>query len=408
MADALEVPARVVDLPAARARFGARADRLVEFLGRQDPLADEAAAVLDEEPAQARALERGLAAAAPPRGAAPALRRLLEEAARLPFWVDLPRCDRAGRLLLRAGPLGGVVLGARSLAAGYCSPAGNKPLALSGQLTSGRLAGKRLAETGRFVVATCTPGGLRPGGLGWQLALRVRLIHAAVRRLVLASGRWRADLWGVPINQHDLVGTTLLFSLEWLDGVRALGLSVSDEEAEDYLHLWRASGWITGVDPELLPATVAEARALRALILATEGPPDEDSRSLVRALVELPREQARTELERRLAAAQVQLGYALLRRLLGSGTADQLALPRTAWRLVVPAARPLVRGIERARAWVPGVEDLLAAAGRVYWEQAITGALAGARPTFARPSRLAGAAPQLDALAAAARGQQAG
>ncbi len=397
-----EAPGRVVALDAARARFGRhRIDRLVEFLDRTDPLADAAAAALDDDPGQRAALERGLAggAAALPGGAAPALRELIEVASRLPFWADLERCDRAGRLLFRAGPIGGMVLGARSLAAGYCSPAGNKPLALSGQLTRGRSAPKRLAETGRFVVATCSPGGLAPRGRGWQLALRVRLIHAAVRRLVVASGRWRGDLWGAPINQHDLVGTTLLFSLEWLDGARTCGLTVSEEEGEDYLHLWRVSGWLTGVEPELLPASIDEARALRAMIAALEGPPDDDSRALVRALVELPLEQAATEPERRLAPLQVDVGYGLVRGLLGPEVSDALGLPRTLWRFAIPATRPLVSAVERARA-LPGVERAAVALGRRYWERAISDGLGGATAAFRPPPRLDGLAAAADPLVA--------
>lgn len=405
----LGVPRRVVGLDEARARFGARIDRLVWFLGRTDPLADAAAAALDAAPRQRRALERGLAggAAALPADAAPALRDLIAAAERLPVWADLERCDRAGRLLFRAGPIGGVVLGARSLAAGYCSPAGNKPLVLSGQLARGRTAGKRLAETGRFVVATCSPGGLAPRAPGWQLALRVRLIHAAVRRLVLASGRWRADQWGAPINQFDLVGTTLLFSLEWLDGVRACGVDVTAAEAEDYLHLWRVSGWVTGVEPELLPASIAEARALRDMIAAVEGPPDEDSRTLVRALVEeLPLEQAETELDRRLAPLQVDLGRGLLRALLGDEASDALGLPRTPWRFAIPAVRPLVAALERARA-VPGVERAAIALGRRYWERAIEDGLGGRRAAF-EPPRLVRAAAPLDGAALAERGGRTG
>lgn len=407
----VDPPARVVGLPAARARFGHRVDRLVEFLEHTDPLADAVAAALDDDPRQRAAFERGLVGGgvdALPAGAAPALRDLLREAARLPLWADLERCDRAGRLLFRAGPIGGMVLGARSLAAGYCSPAGNKPLALSGQLTRRRSAGKRLAETGRFVVATCSPGGLVPGALGWQLTLRVRLIHASVRRMVLASGRWRGDQWGAPINQHDLVGTTLLFSLEWLDGVRACGLSITDAEAEDYLHLWRVSGWLTGVDAELLPTSIPEARALRQMIAALEGPPDEDSRTLVRALVELPTEQVATEPGRRLAPLQVDVGYGLVRALLGAEVSDALELPRTPWRFAIPATRPLVSAVERARA-LPGVERVAVALGRRYWERAIAEGLGGSRAAFAPPSRLAeAAAAPLDAAVVVGRDERAG
>jgi hypothetical protein len=41
---------------------------------------------------------------------------------------------RGGEVLLRHGFFGGIVLGFRCLVAGYCSPAGNKPLAFSGRL----------------------------------------------------------------------------------------------------------------------------------------------------------------------------------------------------------------------------------------------------------------------------------
>src|SRR5690606_6100879 len=148
-------------------------------------------------------------------------------------WVDWTRVDRAGKLFFRSGPAGGITLGAKSLVGGYCSPGGNKPLAFSGALES--QVSRRLAETGRFVVATNTAGALRPGGEAWAITLRVRLMHAQVRRLLLRSGRWRSELWGAPINQHDMAATSLLFSVVFLSGLRELGVPVTREEAEDYV-----------------------------------------------------------------------------------------------------------------------------------------------------------------------------
>ncbi|MBV9945442.1 MAG: DUF2236 domain-containing protein, partial [Myxococcales bacterium] len=80
-----------------------------------------------------------------------------------------------GRVLLRAGPLGGLVLAFKSLVLAYASPAGNKPLAWSGRLTED--APRRLRETARFVRETIQPGNLRPGTAGWRDTLKVRILH---------------------------------------------------------------------------------------------------------------------------------------------------------------------------------------------------------------------------------------
>ena len=90
----------------------------------------------------------------------------------------------------------------RSLVLGYASPAGNKPLMLSGRLKEQAL--KRLNETARFVQAVCRPGGMRPLADGWQITVKVRLIHAQVRRMILKSGKWDEGAWGAPVNQPAL------------------------------------------------------------------------------------------------------------------------------------------------------------------------------------------------------------
>ena len=64
------IPARVHNVDAARSQFGARVDRLIAALARQDPLADAAAAALSELPAGGHALVdaalRGTTTDAPP------------------------------------------------------------------------------------------------------------------------------------------------------------------------------------------------------------------------------------------------------------------------------------------------------------------------------------------------------
>lgn len=311
-----------------------------------------------------------------------AMRELVRHCSEPPSWVDWERCDSAGRLLFRSGIAGGIVLGARSLIGGYAAPAGNKPLAFSGGLSE--RVQFRLAETGRFVVATCTPRSLRPGGDGWGVTLRVRLMHAKVRQMLQASPRWTTGEWGVPINQHDMVGTSLLFSTVFVDGIRMFGVPVSTAEEEDYVHLWRTSGWLMGVDEAVAPKDNFESYRLGEFIRQTQAPPDEDSRALTRALLESPRLSMTNE----MAQKHISLGQGFARALLGEELADGLGVSKTPHRFVVPAVGALVRA---ARVLAPpGSRARFEEYGRRYWARNVETGLAGRRATFSLPDMLLG------------------
>ncbi len=341
------IPDRVVNLEQARRRFGAQVDRLLPALWRGDPLADTHV----DEPFPAF-----VARVSPPP------------------WFDRDRVARAGRLLFRAGPLGGVVLGARSLVSGYCSPAGNKPLVLTGRLT-GPGQSQRLAETGAFVNAVCLPGGLEAGAMGFVTAVRVRRMHAVVRRLAARDPRWDAAAWASPVNQHDLAATSLLFSQVFVDGLRALGVAVSEREAEDWLHLWRVVSDLMGVETALLPHTEPEARQLVDLIALTQGPPDDDARRLVRALLDAPG-----------GVPWVAEGFC--RGLLGDVVADGLALPNHSGRHVVRAIAALTRPVERLRRRSPHLDDALVRRGRAWWQASIAHSSQGRPLTWTPPETL--------------------
>ncbi len=254
------IPTRFIGLEAARAKFGARADRIAGFLLDADPLADAVVAAASELPPGegfrlfAEAAAHGIRTLP---HAPEAFHAFFTETETVPAWADPARMEAGRRLFLRYGALAGMVLGGRSLVLGYISPAGNKPLVLSGRLEA--QAPRRLAETGRFVQAITEPGGLAVLGDGYQITLKVRYMHAQVRRMIERSGRWQREAWGRPINQHDMAGTTLLFSLVVVDGLRKLGAHIPRAAADDYLHLWRVIGRLMGVDAELLPTCEADA-----------------------------------------------------------------------------------------------------------------------------------------------------
>jgi ER-bound oxygenase mpaB/B'/Rubber oxygenase, catalytic domain len=252
---------------------------------------------------------------------------------------------------------------------GYAS-VGNKPLVLAGGLLE--RAPKRLNETARYVRSVCVSGGLAPFGAGFSATLHVRLMHAHVRAMAQKSPRWRTSDYGTPINQHDMVATVLLFSWVLMDGLEKLGVHLSEEEAEDYTHLWRYAGHLMGVSPELLPASRAEAKRLVDLIADTQGPPDEDARTLVHALLQAGTQEAKTPKEHLQAKRSTAVLQAAATVLHGPAYAKELGFAGTPVGSFAPILRRLVQSTEAVRKR----SDLLAALqlkrGMAYWDAIAT------------------------------------
>ena len=354
-------PSAYTNLALAKQRHGQRADKYVALLWRADPLADavvEAFAGMAEEEWRRMlelALERGIEAlpAAPE-----ALRALFAQLDHVPFWVDQEQCNLGGATFLRCR-LGFVALAMLSLPLIYSWPAGNKPLALSGHLM--HRASQRLKDTTRYVFSISQPEGLGRFSEGFKMTVKVRLIHAQVRRLLRQSTQWRDDLWGAPINQCHMAGTNLLFSVGVLDALARIGYLFKPTEREALVHLWRYAGYLLGVENELLVAGEWEGHRLLDLIFTLEPKPDEDSRTLVHALMQTSFDYLHGFKAAR--ACSVKLCYGISRALLGEERAEALGYPKTFWRWLVPAVWPATRLIERARCLSPAVQGLAKVAG---------------------------------------------
>jgi hypothetical protein len=137
------------------------------------------------------------------------------------------------------------------------------------------------------------PGGLPPGGRGIRSIQKVRLLHATIRHLLHESG-WDTETLGEPINQEDMAGTLMSFSVALLDGLDLLGIKVPRERKEAYLHSWKVVGHVLGLRPEFLPADVDEAGALTDRILARHTGPSEAGEALTTALIDFVRGRARS------------------------------------------------------------------------------------------------------------------
>lgn len=385
----IEYPSRFVHLPAARLRWGDRVDRVGAFYSKGDPLADDVVRELETAHRAERwamineAAARGIATIQNPP---PGIRRFFEAAETVPAWVDWAVCDRGGKTLMRAGLLGGIVLSAASLILGYASPGGNKPLVFSGRLES--QATRRLNETARFVQAVCRPSGTRPFADGYQITLKVRLMHAQVRALCSRDPRWKQGDWGLAINQHDMAGTVILFSYVVLSALRKLGMPISAREGEHYMHLWRWVGHLIGVDPELNCASEGEADRYAELVRATEAEPDDDSRALTRALLTAEVREAKTPRQLRVAKLRSMMGHTFSRHLLGDELADQLAIGRTPMRHTGPLWTRVISASSLVVDRVPLAERGALVVGTRYWDRVVEIGLAGAMAEFGLPERL--------------------
>ncbi len=337
----------------------AQIDELKRYMVMGDPLADAVVAHFGTLPGgQGRALlDQALdhdidSIAEPP----PALAALFAQVDREPIWLDRDKLALACRVSRRVGPWGELSLRNLSLMGGYLGGAAAKPLVFTGQLE--RVTPRRLVETGKFWMDVTTIGGLERFAEGFKSAVRVRVMHAHVRAMLLASGKWN-PAWGHPLNQADSMATILEFSTIYMFGLRALGFIFSRREREAIVHLWRYVGYLLGVDERILPACEDDANRAMYLMSATIPPSDDDTRALGTALADAPLHFAGDDwLSQRWARVERTLRIGYTRYVLGERAGDALGLPRTATRYLWPAQVPLRLGLELVRASVPPVNRL--------------------------------------------------
>jgi len=379
-----DFPSRYENREEARRQFGDDADRYASFYFVGDPPADALVEWIERNGESAKAqfeLALGSGISALP-GASPELKQFFERAETVPAWVDFDQIRLGALAYQRFGILGMIVLSAWSLINGYHSSAAVKPLAFTGELS--HRPQRRLAETARFVSEATQVDGLRSGRPGREISLRVSLIHSHVRRACLDSGRWRSDLWGLPINQADMFGTLLEFSLLMMDGAQRLGFFLTAQEREAILAMWRYCGHLSGVDPWLLDHLGSEAntRRLAELLRLVQPGPDEDSRALTEQLLQVPGQNAKGKGPPFLALTVSRIHNGLARAFNGPEIADDLGIPNDLWQYSVYPIRAAVAPFEWLRRRVPGASELASQVGNRAVRGDLTRILRGEEPSF--------------------------
>lgn len=257
----------------------------------------------------------------PPGELPPALHNYFDTTDDLPEWADLDAIARTQEFFVRHGLLAILILGCYSLPVCYAADRGVKVIYESARLYSD--ARRRVLETAQLLLDGLAPGGLAPTGAGVRSAQKVRLMHAAVRSLLLNRG-WDSPNLGIPINQEDLVGTLGAFGFHFMDGLDKLNVRFLTREADDYIHTWNVIGHILGIQRSLFPQNFEEATYLAGRINERHFTASPEGKALQEALIDYMQAVIPGE-------TFDGLPIALTRHFLGNDRADLLNIPRSDW-----------------------------------------------------------------------------
>lgn len=221
-------------------------------------------------------------------GIAAPLEMYVQAAKALPDWAHAGKIRRSEELFFEQGPLSCLLLFCRSLPECYVIPDLSVVLQTAGQLT--QHTDYRVRSTAAMIFPVMLEGGLTsPTGSGIAQILKVRLIHATIRHLILRGNPsdvtaavapisdfagttrmheamighgWNTPDDGLPCNQEELAYTLLTFSHCFLDSMHTLHLGLPQADEEAYLHTWNVVGHVLGIDDALMVKTSADAQAL--------------------------------------------------------------------------------------------------------------------------------------------------
>ena len=256
-----------------------------------------------------------------------------------PAWADLDRVARAYEFFVDDGVHVAAVLSFGAMVNCYAQPRPSRVLALTHGLNQPH---RRLSETSQFVITMMGREPFGSGGAFVPTVQKTRLIHAAVRHFITRSGKWDLEADGVPVCQQDMLGALLIFSVQVIEGMRRIGISVTETEAEDYYYVWRVTGAMLGIPAEAMPETLAEARELNAALVEAAYAHSPEGVELTRDLLDL---------YEKLFPGKVFDGIvaAMVRQVVDERVADWMEVPRSrGWERAARFGARLMGALERS------------------------------------------------------------
>lgn len=150
---------------------------------------------------------------------------------------------------------------------------------------------RRLLETlQHFIQVVESLESVQPDGKGFVSSIRVRLLHANVRRRIMRLQKQRpayynTQEWGVPINDLHQIGTIIEYSSSLIFfSLPRMGVYLTEQQATDYLALWRWVGYIMGTPVDWM-TTPASAKAMMESVLVAEMKPSKNSQIIANNII---------------------------------------------------------------------------------------------------------------------------
>lgn len=206
----------------------------------------------------------------------------------------------------------------------------SKSFSISGRVTGlGAGAERRLRQNNRHMVEVYYPDGLKRGGDGWKISTRIRFIHSQMRRLLGESDAWDHEAWGTPLSASHVGGIALFtFSIRQFEHAISMGSSISQEQRDAIVRIWRYAGYLLGVPESILFTNEQEARRTYEIGHLCEPAPDVDAVGVANAVFKAIPQMAGVTGEAETKSLQMY-AYRLSRALIGNKLADQYGYPNT-------------------------------------------------------------------------------
>ncbi|WP_430647324.1 oxygenase MpaB family protein [Agromyces sp. GXS1127] len=195
------------------------------------------------------------------------VRRVVNEARRLPDWADLGKLDVAYRFATKRGLYLGVLYGMNS---GMMSAAIPREARAVYWSKGGADIRDRIAKTAKLGYDIGDFHAYRPDGKMIVTCVKTRLTHSAVRHLLPQSPYWMQvadEPEKRPISQFDILITWHSLASSVMQKLDEWGVEIPQNERDAYLHLWQVTAHMLGVIDEFIPSSWEEAELQRQQVL---------------------------------------------------------------------------------------------------------------------------------------------
>ncbi|KAK2616455.1 hypothetical protein QQS21_000697 [Conoideocrella luteorostrata] len=258
----------------------------------------------------------------------PKLAELWKQVNTIPNWVNWAQIQRGQEIYWRyLTPISNAQIVYQGLLGGMGTIRVGETLTKTGGFCA-KIVRRRLLETLQYTIQVNSDAeAMKPGGEGHLACVRVRLLHSAVRLKIMSLAEqdptyYNVQKYGPPINDLDSLSTIHAFSgtAIW-QGLPRQGIYLSNQEAEDYIALWRLVAYYMGVPNEPFQ-TAARAKAMNESLLVNEFAPNDTGRMLARNIVVGLENTAPTY-------ASKEYMDAMTRLVNGDQLSDELHVPKT-------------------------------------------------------------------------------